>query len=32
LPGTAFLLPIEFDLAATFLMAMTGVWVASRRG
>lgn len=30
--GTAFLLPIEFDLAATFLMAMTGVWVASRRG
>ena len=29
---TSFLLPIEFDLAATFLMAMTGVWVASRRG
>ena len=29
--GTPFL-PIEFDLAATFLMAMTGVWVASRRG
>src|SRR5258706_16107433 len=25
-------LPIEFDLAATFLMAMTGVWAASRRG
>jgi uncharacterized membrane protein YeiH len=32
LPGSTFLLPIEFDLAATFLMAMTGVWVASRRG
>jgi len=29
---TSFLLPIEFDLAATFLMAMTGVWAASRRG
>jgi uncharacterized membrane protein YeiH len=29
---SAFLLPIEFDLAATFLMAMTGVWAASRRG
>lgn len=29
--STSFL-PIEFDLAATFLMAMTGVWVASRRG
>ena len=29
---TSFLLPIEFDLAATFLMALTGVWVASRRG
>ena len=28
----SFLLPIEFDVAATFLMAMTGVWVASRRG
>lgn len=27
-----FLLPIEFDLVATFLMAMTGVWAASRRG
>ena len=32
MPGSTFLLPIEFDLAATFLMAMTGVWVASRRG
>jgi uncharacterized membrane protein YeiH len=30
--GISFLLPIEFDLAATFLMALTGVWVASRRG
>ena len=29
--NTSFL-PIELDLAATFLMAMTGVWVASRRG
>jgi len=28
----SFLLPIEFELAATFLMAMTGVWAASRRG
>lgn len=28
----SFLLPIEFDLAATFLMAMTGVWVAGVRG
>ena len=27
-----FLLPIEFELAATFLMAMTGVWAATRRG
>lgn len=31
-PPAVFLLPIEFDLAATFLMAMTGVWAASRRG
>lgn len=29
---SSFLLPIEFDLVATFLMAMTGVWAASRRG
>ena len=29
--GIPFLLPIEFDLAATFLMAMTGVWLATRR-
>lgn len=27
-----FLLPVWFDLGATFLMAMTGVWAASRRG
>jgi len=31
-PGIPFLLPIEFDLAATFLMALTGAWLASRRG
>jgi uncharacterized membrane protein YeiH len=31
-PGISFLLPIEFDLAATFLMALTGVWLAGRRG
>jgi uncharacterized membrane protein YeiH len=31
-PGIPFLLPIEFDLGAVFLMALTGVWVASRRG
>jgi len=29
--STSFL-PIEFDLAATVLMAITGVWAASRRG
>src|SRR5262245_51600826 len=27
----SFLLPIEFDLAATFLGALTGAWAASRR-
>ena len=32
MPGIPFLLPIEFDLAATFLFALTGVWLASRRG
>ena len=32
MPGIPFLLPIEFDLAATFLMALTGAWLASRRG
>ena len=30
--ASVFVLPIQFDLAATFLMAMTGVWAASRRG
>lgn len=30
--GVSFLLPIEFDLVATFLAAITGVWAASRRG
>jgi uncharacterized membrane protein YeiH len=30
--GVSFLLPLEFDLAATFLAALTGVWAASRRG
>ena len=30
--GVSFLLPIEFDLVATFLAATTGVWAASRRG
>ena len=30
--STQFVLPIQFDLTATFLMAMTGVWAASRRG
>jgi uncharacterized membrane protein YeiH len=32
LQGVSFLLPIEFDLVATFLAAITGVWAASRRG
>jgi len=31
-PGVPFLLPIEFDIAAAFLMAVTGVWAAGRRG
>jgi len=30
--GVSFLLPIEFDLLATFLGAITGAWAASRRG
>jgi len=30
--GVPFLLPIEFDLVATFLAALTGVWAATRRG
>src|SRR5215467_3523380 len=32
MPGIPFLLPIEFDLGATFLFALTGVWLAGRRG
>lgn len=32
MPGVSFLLPIEFDLAAVFLLALTGVWAASNRG
>src|SRR5256885_655941 len=32
MPGVSFLLPIEFDLAAAFLFALTGVWLAARRG
>lgn len=31
-PSASFLLPAAFDLTATFLMAMTGVWAAARRG
>ena len=32
LPGLSFLLPLEFDLAATFLAAIAATWAASRRG
>jgi len=32
LPGVSFLLPIEFDLLATFIGAITGAWAATRRG
>ena len=32
LPGVSFLLPIEFDLAATFIAAIAATWAASRRG
>jgi uncharacterized membrane protein YeiH len=31
-PGVSFLLPIEYDLLATFLGAVTGAWAGSRRG
>jgi uncharacterized membrane protein YeiH len=31
-PGVSFLLPIQFDLAAVFLLAVTGVWAATQRG
>ena len=30
--GVPFQLPIEFDLAAVFLLALTGVWAAAARG
>src|SRR3954469_13167065 len=30
--GVSFQLPVEFDLAAVFLFALTGVWAATRRG
>ena len=30
--GVPFQLPIEFDLAAVFLLALTGVWAAAGRG
>jgi len=30
--GVPFQLPIEFDLAAVFLFALTGVWAAAQRG
>lgn len=32
MPGVSFLLPIEFDLTATFLAAIAATWAASRRG
>ena len=32
LPGISFLLPIQFDLSATFLAAVAATWAASRRG
>ena len=32
LPGVSFLLPLEYDLTATFIGAVTGAWAASRRG
>jgi uncharacterized membrane protein YeiH len=32
MPGVSFLLPLEFDLAATFLAATAATWAASRRG
>ena len=32
MPGVSFQLPIEFDLAAVFLFALTGVWAATKRG
>ena len=32
MPGVSFQLPIEFDLVAVFLFALTGVWAATQRG
>lgn len=32
LPGVSFLLPIGFDLTATFIAAIAATWAASRRG
>ena len=32
MPGISFLLPIQFDLAATFLAAIAATWAALRRG
>jgi uncharacterized membrane protein YeiH len=32
MPGVSFLLPIQFDLAATFLAAIAATWAALRRG
>jgi len=32
MPGVSFLLPIQFDLAATLLAAIAATWAASRRG
>ena len=32
LPGVSFLLPVEFDLTATFIAAIAATWAASRRG
>jgi uncharacterized membrane protein YeiH len=32
MPGLSFQLPIQFDLAAVFLFALTGVWAAMGRG
>ena len=31
MPGVSFLLPLQFDLAATFLAAVAATWAASRR-
>ena len=31
MPGVPFLLPLQFDLAATFFAAIAATWAASRR-